>query len=170
MKRRAAIVVLAVVALAMVAGVLGAAMKPAAAAVAPAVRFMAVDVFVDSGSAPLAAWQVEARLGAGAKLAGVEGGEAGVFADAPTYDPAALMNERVIIAAFSLEDAAKLPSGRVRVARLHLELGQGAATDAEAVQRFEAVVQAAADAQGKKFEAAATLAPVAMDEGSGGDQ
>jgi hypothetical protein len=176
MMRRGVLAIL--VGVAMVAGIcgaLGAAMRPAAAAPAtavPAARFMAVDVFVDSGAMPLAAWQVEVKLSDGTKLAGVEGGDsAGAFAAAPTYDPAALMNERVIIAAFSLEDGAKLPTGRVRVARLHVQLPAGSGGDAEAVARFEAVVQAAAGTAGNRLEhAAATLAPADMDERSGDDQ
>lgn len=176
MRRGVLTALVGVVLVAAFGGALGAAMRPAPAAPAtamPAVRFMAVDVFVDSGAAPLAAWQVEVKLSNGAKLAGVEGGDsAGAFAAAPTYDPAALMNERVIIAAFSLEDAAKLPAGRVRVARLHVQLAAGSpAGDAEAAAKCEAVVQAAAGTAGNRIEhAAATLAPADVEERSGGDQ
>jgi hypothetical protein len=83
------------------------------------------------------------------------------------------MNERVIIAAFSLEDAAKLAAGRVRVARLHVQLpaeSGGDGGNAEAVARFEAVVQAAASTTDNRITAAAALAPADMDERSGGDQ
>ncbi|MBX3403205.1 MAG: hypothetical protein KF699_07320 [Phycisphaeraceae bacterium] len=162
-KRSAMLMLLASVLLVLGAAGMGARpSQPAdAAAGQPArARFIAVDVFVDSGAAALAAWQVEVRLGAGAKLAGVEGGEtAGVYAAPPTYDPAALMNDRVIIASFSLEDAAKLPTGRTRIARLHVRMDATAGDGAEILARFRAVVQAAADADGKKFEAKVQLAP-----------
>ena len=151
--------VLAMVLVAIAAGALGAAARPAQQP-AHAAKFAAIDVFVDSGAAVLAAWQVEVKLGAGAKLAGVEGGDAaGVYAAPPTYDPAALMGGRVIIASFSREDAAKLPAGRTRVARLHVQLPGGGMTAVAAAERFEAALQAAADAEGKKFEAKVQLAP-----------
>ncbi|MBI2931491.1 MAG: hypothetical protein HYY16_07550 [Planctomycetes bacterium] len=73
-------------------------------------RFAVVDVFVDSGDAPLAAWQVEVT--ANARIVGMEG------EPVPTYDPAALQGGRIVLAAFST--AEKPPKGRVRVARLHM--------------------------------------------------
>jgi hypothetical protein len=92
---------------------------------------MALDVFVDSGATALGAYQFE-YVGAGddveVKLVGVEGGEAAPFAAAPHYDPKALAGGRVIVGAFST--ARGLPSGRTRVARLHLVIeGAGAGED-----------------------------------------
>ncbi len=84
---------------------------PAAAA------FVALDVFVDTGSQTLAAWQCELTF-VTAKLVGIEGGEPKAFADAPLYDPEALQGGRVILAA--LADGQQLPTGRVRVARVHV--------------------------------------------------
>lgn len=168
MKRSAMLMLLASMLLVLGAAGMGARQRQpvdAAAGQTAQAKFIAVDVFVDSGAAALAAWQVEVKLGAGAKLAGVEGGEsAGVYAAPPSYDPAALMNDRVIIASFSLEDAAKLPAGRVRVARLHVQLPGGAMSAAQAIERFEAALQAAADAEGKKFEAKVTLAIAQADD------
>ena len=81
-------------------------------------RFVALDVVVDVGAAPLAAYQVEIRSTSGnASLVGVEGGEPAPFQEAPYYDPKALQGGRVVIAAFTTETPA--PSGRLRVARLH---------------------------------------------------
>jgi hypothetical protein len=86
--------------------------------------FAAFDVFVDSGSQALAAWQFEWLVpGGGARIVGVEGGEHAAFAPAPYYDPAALQGGRILVAAFST--AADLPHGRTRVARLHLMIDQG---------------------------------------------
>lgn len=93
-------------------------------------RWEAVDVYVDSGKAPLAAYQLEvqARMdpgveGRAVKLVGVEGGEqGGAFGDPPYYDPDALRGERIILAAYSLAAEASLPTGRTRVARLHVQV------------------------------------------------
>lgn len=97
------------------------------------VRFEAVDVFVDSGDVPLAAYQIEVRADtasadakARVKLVGVEGGEKGAFEEPPRYDPAALRakggGERIILAAYSLREDARLPKGLTRVARLHVQV------------------------------------------------
>ena len=85
------------------------------------VRFEAVDVYVDAGEVPLAAYQFELAVEIGeATLAGVEGGEPPAFASPPYYDPAALHQQRVIIAAF--QTRGDLPRGRTRVARLHMRV------------------------------------------------
>jgi len=146
------------------------------ARVQPAAEFRAVDVVIECGDTPLAAYQVEITssdggLAAGQapeqapeqepghasdqqpgnaqrdaarprgestiKLTGVEGGEerqvplvpgkpalAGAFAEAPRYDPAALHEAanggRIILAAISTRKRDELPTGSVRVARLHV--------------------------------------------------
>ncbi len=99
---------------------------------APALGFIALDVFVDAGNNELAAWQIEyegAAAGGGAvTLVGVEGGSHPAYAVAPHYDPAALAGGgRIIIAAYTT--AADLPSGETRVARLHLAVPAGAEID-----------------------------------------
>ena len=88
---------------------------------APGTRFAWVDVYLDSGDLPLAAYQFELSASAGDfKIVGIEGGEHVAFAEPPYYDPAALHNNRVILAAFSTARA--LPAGRMRVARVHVML------------------------------------------------
>ena len=53
---------------------------------AEAVRFQAVDIFIDAGTQPLAAYQLEVLCDAAeAKIVGVEGGEAESYKIAP-YD------------------------------------------------------------------------------------
>jgi len=85
------------------------------------VRFAPVHVYLDSGSKPLAAYQFELKAASGQiKIVGVEGGEHPAFKEAPYYDPAALMNDRIIIAAFNTGD--NLPTGRTRVATIHLQI------------------------------------------------
>jgi hypothetical protein len=108
-----------------------------------AITFGTLDVYVHVNGA-LGAWQVELEAErAGAKIVGVEGGE-GVYANAPFYDPKALQGGRIVLAGFSLEE--KLPTGRVKVATVHLqEMGGNA--------RFESRLIVAADAEGKKLNA-----------------
>jgi hypothetical protein len=80
-------------------------------------RFVAVDVYVEAGDKKLAAWQVEIDTDDRAAIVGVEGGEPAAYREPPTYDAAALQGGKIVLAAFTKGDA---PSGRVRVARLHL--------------------------------------------------
>src|SRR5690349_2445231 len=70
-------------------------------------RFRAIDIFVDSGSNPLAAYQLEFLATNGvAKITGIEGGENSAFKNPPHYDPKAMQHDRVVIAAFSTEPPA----------------------------------------------------------------
>ena len=74
-------------------------------------RFVAIEVYAETGAAPLAAWQIEVRTDA--KIVGVEGVQ-----EPPFYDPAALQGGRIILAQFTTEP--NPPAGRVLVARVHL--------------------------------------------------
>ncbi len=66
------------------------------------VRFAPLHIYLDSGNKPLAAYQFELKADAAQiKIIGVEGGQHKAFEEAPYYDPTALANERVIIAAFN---------------------------------------------------------------------
>ena len=107
-------------------------------------RFVAVDVYVEAGDKKLAAWQVEIDTDDRAAIVGVEGGEPAVYREPPTYDPAALQGGKIVLAAFTKDDA---PSGRVRVARLHLKesakvdlVGKLTAAGAPGGARFDAKV------------------------------
>jgi hypothetical protein len=122
------------------------------------VRFEAIDIFVDSGAMPLAAYQVEVRAVAGdVKLVGVEGGDHAAYKDPPRYDPKALhdgqFKERIIVAAFST--GAELPSGRVRVARLHVQV-----SGAEGPE-YVVKLMAAGAADGHRIDAIVTHGPAA---------
>ncbi len=113
-----------------------------------AVRFCAVDVYVDSGSTPLAAYQLEFSVAGGAaKIVGIEGGEHPAFAEPPYYDPKAMQHEKVIIAAFNTAPANQLPKGKTRVATIHLQ------TAGTAELQYEFKLQAAADASGNRIRA-----------------
>ncbi len=116
-----------------------------------AVHFHPVEVFVDSKEQPLAAYQIEFAVTNGsAKIVGIEGGAHAAFAQPPFYDPKAMQHERVIIAAFSMEPADKLPKGKIRVATIHLQT-EGAAELKPALH-----LQTAARPDGSKLEAEVT--------------
>lgn len=115
------------------------------------VRFEAVDVYMDSGEVPLAAYQFELAAETGEiKIVGIEGGEHPAFKEPPYYDPAALSNDRIIVAAFNTGQ--DLPSGKTRVATVHLQIS--AETEPELVVKLEV----SATVEGKKIPATATLA------------
>ena len=90
---------------------------------ADAIRFEAIDVFVDSGKQSLAAWQLELICRSnGVEIVGIEGGEHPAFKEPPYYDPRAMNNNRVILGAFNTGAAENLPTGRSRVARVHVQI------------------------------------------------
>lgn len=121
-----------------------------------AVRFAAVDVYVDSGEKPLAAYQFELTAKTGSfKIVGVEGGQHAAFAPPPYYDPAALSRDRIIIAAFNT--AADLPTGKTRVARIHVRITGN--EDPEYVVKLTV----AAAANGERLAATATWSRTAAD-------
>ena len=114
------------------------------------VRFAAVDVYIDSGSAPLAAWQFELTTGSsGVKIVGVEGGDHPAFKAPPYYDPKALTQDRIIIAAFST--AENLPTGKTRVARIHVQIS------GEPLPDFGVQITVAADQAGETIKTTATI-------------
>ena len=144
--------VLAIVSLSL----LGLVSEPAPRPATAGVRFEAVDVYVDSKAEALAAYQFELKVTAGdVTTVGVEGGEHAAFRDAPYYDPAAMAKRRIIIAAFNT--GSDLPTGRTRVARVHVRVGPGERPV------YQAELQVAGDAEGRKI-AGATVSVV---EGAG---
>ena len=115
------------------------------------IRFRAVDIFVDSKDKPLAAYQLEfTATGGNAKIVGIEGGEHVAFKPAPFYDPKAMQHERVILGAFSTAAADKLPTGKIRVATIHLQ------TTGEQTIRYEVTIKTAATTNGRKITVTAT--------------
>jgi hypothetical protein len=110
-------------------------------------RFATVEVWVDSGDRPLAAWQVEVIAVAGShgnvQIVGVESGGATGYAEPPYYDSAALMQGRIIVASFSM--AKELPKGSTRVAVLHVRI-EGAGGNGE--PEFASSLMAAATVDG----------------------
>lgn len=113
-------------------------------------RFEAVDVFVDSGDVPLAAYQFELAAETGQiTIVGIEGGDHPAFREPPYYDPAALQQHRIIIAAFSTQEG--LPRGKTRVARVHVQV----AGDIE--PEYAIALKVAASADGERIQATATV-------------
>ena len=91
----------------------------------PAPRFVPVDIFLDSPQ-PVAAWQFELQdRNAAMKVVGVENGDSDAFQRAPYYDRDAVQRgdvDRIVVADYSLAEESELPSGRVRVATVHIML------------------------------------------------
>lgn len=131
----------------------------------PRIIFTTVDVFVDSGAAPLAAYQVEFKghladgLAGAVQLVGIEGGggaSGAAYTDPPAYDPAALSQNRVVIADFSTAAADKLPRGKARVARLHLRIEAPPAL-ADAKPTYAVTLIAAGSPDGAHIQATASV-------------
>jgi hypothetical protein len=112
--------------------------------------FTTVDLFVVSDT-PVAAWQVELTERRGAmQIVGIERGDDSTFRDPPYYDRVAMMRsstDRIVLASFSLSDAAQLQSGRVRIARVHVRMMGATAAD------YEARLVAAGSADGRPIDA-----------------
>lgn len=86
-------------------------------------RFAAVDIYLASAE-PVAAWQF-AFSSPNGRIVGVENGESAAYGGTPYYDREAVQRgtaDRIIVADFSLADPSRLPSGRIRIATLHLIL------------------------------------------------
>jgi hypothetical protein len=114
--------------------------------VQPIVRFAPLHIYLDSGNKSLAAYQFELKAAAGQiKIVGVEGGQHAAFKKAPYYDPAALANDRIIIAAFNT--GSELPQGRTRIATIHLQI------IGEAEPDYELKLVVAGDADAKEIPA-----------------
>ena len=112
------------------------------------VDFRAADIFLDSKDQPLAAYQFEfSVIGGDARIVSIEGGEGPAFSEPPFYDPRAMQHERVILAAFSTNAVAQLPTGKTRVATIHFQIHRAAEPE------FQLTLQAAADSNGNRIPA-----------------
>ena len=114
-------------------------------------RFQTVNVYVDSGDHPLAAWQVELKATQGdVKIVGVEGGDhRDLYRDPPYYDPKALATgNRIILASYTTANTA--PKSKTLVARVHLRIIGD--------YRLSITPMAAADPTGQSISATASIA------------
>jgi hypothetical protein len=140
------IMVISLVSVSLMLALLYARVGQAATRIGPKVRFAPLHIYLDSGNKPLAAFQFELKATAGQiKIVGVEGGQHKAFKEAPYYDPAALANDRIIIAAFNT--GRELPKGRTRIATIHLQIIGDAEPD------YELKLTVAADANAKEIPA-----------------
>jgi hypothetical protein len=90
-----------------------------------AAAFHALDLYIDSGREPLAAYQVEITYDrAAVRIVGLEGGDPPAYAKAPYFDRAGFRAGRIIVAAFTADDESA-PKGRFRAARIHVAVDRG---------------------------------------------
>ena len=116
------------------------------------VRFDAIDVFVLTGDKPIAAYQLDLAAGKGdVTIVGIEGGDSDIFAAPPFYDALAIQNDRVIIAYFSTAKVNSLPSGKVRIATIHVQI------TGDVEPEYDAKLTVAATVDGKPIDAELSL-------------
>lgn len=114
------------------------------------IRFVPLHIYLDSGEHEVAAYQFELKVARGdVKIVGVEGGDHFAFRNAPYYDSAALSQNRIIIAAFSTDKA--LPTGRTRIATLHLQV------IGDVTPGYELELTVSANAEGKPITTTITF-------------
>lgn len=119
-------------------------------------QFQALDVFVDSGAKPLGAYQFEFGAPTDVSIIGIEGGDAADFKNAPYYDPAALQQNRLLVAAIAQQGenddrvlARKAAGGMQRVARLHLYMPKA---NQMTLEKMVATMIAAGDDQAERID------------------
>jgi hypothetical protein len=116
----------------------------------PTIRFTYLDVYIDSKDQPLAAYQFELAAERGdVKIVGIEGGEHAAFKAPPYYDPAAMSQDHVILAAFNT--GKDLPTGKTRVARVHVQVA------GEAKPEYVIKLEVAASSEGQPISGATAM-------------
>ena len=97
-----------------------------------AIQFAALDIYLET-TEPLAVWQFELRESSGMmRVVGVENGDSAAFGGPPYYDLGAVSEgaaDRIIVAHYSMSPADELPTGRSRIATVHVQLGGSADPD-----------------------------------------
>ncbi len=123
----------------------------------PEVRFTLVDLYVNPGETPLAAYQIRLKDPTGkVQIVGIEGGKHEAYKEPPFYDPKALTKNEIILAAFSTKK--DLPKGKTLVARLHLQVEGKQDVD------FQSQLIAAASSDGQKIKAQVQVEGAKNDE------
>lgn len=119
--------------------------QPPAEAAGPS-PFRSLDIFLDTGTDSLAAYQFEFHAEGDVQLVGIEGGEHAAFREPPRYDPRALTlpQPRAIVAAFNTGD--DLPTGKTRIARLMIRVGPGAEP------KYHLTLNVAASSEAKRID------------------
>lgn len=123
--------------------------------------FTAVEIYVETAE-PLAAWQFRlAERNGTMQVVGVENGESAAYTRTPYYDREAVnlgTADRIVVADFSLASANELPSGKIRVATLHLMLRGTDEPD------YDISLIAAARPDGQQLDATISIEPTARNE------
>jgi hypothetical protein len=114
---------------------------------APTPAFTTVKVFIDSNQ-PLSAWQFELTANS-IEIVGVESGAAHGFHEPPYYDSEALTKNRIIVGAYTLDEAP--PQGQIHVATLHVQYDRNINPD------FKVRLMAAGNQEGAKIPATVTI-------------
>ena len=126
----------------------------AAAPAATAVRFVSLDVLIETPE-PLAAWQFELADANGTmRVVGVENGDSAAFREAPYFDLDAVQRgtaERIVVADFNAAPDAELPSGTTRIATVHVRHDERVDPD------YQLRLMAAGNAAGEPIAAAIRL-------------
>ena len=116
-------------------------------------RFVPLAIHLDSPAA-VAAWQFELKDRNGAmKVVGVENGGHPAYPRTPYYDRETVARggaRRIVVADYSLAEEGRLPTGRVRLATLHLML--------EGEPDFELRLITATTPEGRAIDASITIA------------
>lgn len=113
-------------------------------------RFEPLHIYIDSGDHHLAAFQFElSTLTGSISIVGVEGSDDPAYKEPPYYDPEALSNDRIIIAAYSTNE--DLPAGKIKVATIHLQI------TGQAEPEYDLDLIVAADIDGNEIPAQITF-------------
>lgn len=107
------------------ASLIGAALPVLPQSLVTDTRFATLDIYIESNE-PLAAWQFELREASGRmRVVGVENGETAAFGEAPYYDLSAVSlgtADRIVVADYSTRQEVELPTGRNRLATIHMQI------------------------------------------------
>jgi hypothetical protein len=121
------------------------------------IHFFGMDLWVDSGNEALAAYQIEITYNrSSVKIVGLEGGQAGSFANAPYYDQKGFESGRIIVAAFTTDKDA--PKGRTRVATIHI------AVEGNATPELTGKLMTAAQSGGRRITPGVELVPASQEQ------
>jgi len=123
--------------------------KDASRKTAP-VRFTQVKIYIDSGKAALAAYQLELSIEAGdVEFVGIGNGEHQAFSEPAYYDPRTLKSGRLDLSAFHTLKI--LPAGRTLVAQVQVMVR------GDVKPSYQIKLQHAADNKGRNLKAVASI-------------
>lgn len=117
-----------------------------------AAEFAVYDVFLEPHGEPMAAYQLKiSDQNSAVKILSVEGGEHKSYQNPPFFDPKAIQQNVIKLAAFATDPADALPKRKTRVAALHVEIND------DLKPRLVVAIEAAARPGGSRIFIEATL-------------